>query len=116
MNTPSEFRTIEIDDLDEKLVTTAKHKRIPSLRVDEGAAVDMPQEKASEPEPTHRPKPLMAPRKAISLEVPEYLATELKVAAAKQSVTVRHLVLTALAEAGFRIEPADMDEDGRRLR
>jgi len=116
MNTRSEFCSIEIDAVDEKLVTTAKRKRIPTLSVDGGNTIDTPSKPPTEGETAIRPKPFMSPRKAISLEVPNYLATELKVTAAKQSVTVRHLVLTALAEAGFRIDPADMDEDGRRLR
>ena len=52
----------------------------------------------------------------LSIEVPDYLATDLKIAAARQSVTVRHLVLSALMDAGYDIKAVDMEEDGRRLR
>lgn len=83
---------------------------------------------ASGSEPTHRPGLRMdnhvAPKNAakpsrrrpLSLEVPDYLARELRITAATQGVIVKHLVLRALFKDGYDIDPADMDEDGRRLR
>jgi len=119
MNTPTDFLAIEIDAVDEQLAATATRKRIPVLKigptsqqVDERSDRDAPSKVALQSQPTHRPRR----RKPLSLEVPDYLATELKVAAATQSVTVRHLVLSALVDAGYRVDAVDMDEDGRRLR
>jgi hypothetical protein len=108
------FQPVEIDELDRKLSETAVRKQIPSLKVaDQMVGTQEEAQVANqEAKPVHRP----ASRKPLSLEVPDYLATELKIAAARQSVTIRHLVLTALGQAGYEIQPIDMDEDGRRLR
>lgn len=114
-----DFQPVEIDEVDRKLIDTADRKRIPSI------TVPGIQSRAAAPRDTPVPKepsektsagPRAAPRKPLSLEVPDYLATRLKVDAAQQSVTVRHLVLSALADAGYEIHAVDMDEDGRRLR
>lgn len=108
-----DFKPVEIDELDRKLAETAARKRIPTLTSPEslvvkgGAVAD-----AVGPVP----RSTTARRKPLSLEVPDYLATELKIRAARDSVTVRHLVLTALVDAGYDIKAVDMDEDGRRLR
>jgi len=110
-STPPEFQPVEIDEVDRKLAATAVRKRIPSLNV--SALVP---DKGVQAEPEAQPQVAHAPRKTLSIEVPDYLATELKVKAATQSVTVRHLILTVLAAAGYDINPVDMDEDGRRLR
>lgn len=104
-----DFQPVEIDELDRKLSNTAKRKRIPSLKLD-----TVTEEHADSRH--QQPVSMIAPRKPISLEVPDYLATELKVSAAQRSVTVRHLVLTALAAAGYEIKAVDIDEDGRRYR
>jgi hypothetical protein len=55
-------------------------------------------------------------RRPLSIEVPEYLARELRVKAASDAVTVRYLVLSALVEAGYRVDVSELEEDGRRLR
>ena len=54
--------------------------------------------------------------KAVNFEVPDYAWTELKILAARQQVSVRHIIMTALREKGLPITDADMVEDGRRLR
>jgi hypothetical protein len=54
--------------------------------------------------------------RSIQLVVPEYLFEELGVKAVRRRVTKRFLVLEALAAAGYRVEPVDMEEDGRRRR
>lgn len=108
---PPDFQPVEIDELDRKLSETAARKRIPSMK----ATKVLQSVGSSEPGTSKHPV-LTAPRKPLSLEVPDYLATDLKVKAAQQSVTVRHLVLTALVEAGYDIKAVDMEEDGRRLR
>jgi len=61
---------------------------------------------------------IAAPRRKrpMSLEMPDYLARALKIKAASNAVTVRHLILSALHETGYHVEPEDLEEDGRRLR
>jgi hypothetical protein len=103
--TERSFQPVEIDLLDQKLTETATRKRIPTLNV---ASDDVPA--------GQHPASLSAPRKPLSVEVPDYLATELKVTAAQQSVTVRHLILNALVDAGYDVRAIDREEDGRRLR
>jgi hypothetical protein len=107
------FQPVEIDLLDKKLAETATRKRIPTLHVaaDSAPMDDHPGE-IVQPQPGN----MAAPRKPLSVEVPDYLATALKVAAAQKSVTVRHLILNALVDAGFDVRAIDREEDGRRLR
>lgn len=108
---PTDFQPVEIDELDRKLSETAARKRILSMKATEVM------EAAGSSEPATPKRPLSTTRrKPLSIEVPDYLATDLKIKAAQQSVTVRHLVLTALVEAGYDIKAIDMEEDGRRLR
>ena len=52
----------------------------------------------------------------INFEAPDYLATALKIHAAQERTSVRHVILKALRDGGFAIDDADMIEDGRRLR
>lgn len=113
-DTPAEFRPVEIDELEHRIVQTVARKRIPSLKVEDVTA--KPDEREQGRHGNTKPVLKPSPRKPLSLEVPDYLATRLKVDAAEQSVTVRHLVLSALADAGYDIKAIDMDEDGRRLR
>jgi len=56
------------------------------------------------------------PTRGIQLVVPEYLFEELGMKAVRRRVTKRFLILEALAAAGYRVEPPDMEEDGRRRR
>ena len=142
MTKPSDdFLAIEIDPIDLKLEATARRKRIPTLSPDlgdraSGAATGNraakseklggaqfelePVPKASElipaPEPARRPKHKTARKRPLSLEVPDYLARELKVKAATEAVTVRYLILSALASAGYHVDDDELEEDGRRLR
>jgi len=61
---------------------------------------------------------VMAPPEVskINFEAPHYLATALKIHAARERTSVRHVILKALRDGGFAINDADMIEDGRRLR
>jgi len=44
--------------------------------------------------------------KAVNLELPDYAWTELKIRAAKEQVSVRHIIMTALARDGLtRLSP-----------
>lgn len=63
----------------------------------------------AEPTPRARMKPL-------NVELPDYVWVELKSRAARQMVSVRHVILTLLDEAGIPVAEVDMIEDGRRLR
>ena len=122
-----DFLAIEIDALDDKLAETAMRKRIPSLNLQrpeastdryEGSSDDLSVQQPDvpiDPRPTRRPSQT-GRRRPLSLEVPDYLARELKVKAASDAVTVRFLVLSALGEAGYRIDQDELEEDGRRLR
>jgi len=103
-NNAGGFQPVEIDEVDERLAEVAARKNIPSL---------VAASSAKEPVAS---TPLRAPSKPLTLDVPDYLRVALKVDAARKGVSVRYLVLTALVEQGFDIEPADLMEDGRRLR
>jgi hypothetical protein len=68
---------------------------------------------------TNRPKREATPRsrmKPVNIELPDYAWTDLKIRAAKEQVSVRHIIMAALREQGIVITDADMIEDGRRLR
>lgn len=54
--------------------------------------------------------------KAVNIELPDYAWTELKIRAAKEQVSVRHIIMSALRVQGIAITDIDMIEDGRRLR
>lgn len=54
--------------------------------------------------------------KAVNIELPDYAWTELKIMAAKEQVSVRHIVMMALKARGIEISDFDLIEDGRRLR
>ncbi len=73
--------------------------------------------------PVARPEPtaadLATPRsemKSLNLELPAYVWTELKIRAAQQQTSLKHVVMSALRKDGVTIQDADMIEDGRRLR
>ncbi|PPC98070.1 MAG: hypothetical protein CTY31_14175 [Hyphomicrobium sp.] len=48
--------------------------------------------------------------------LPDYALLELKTRAARERVSVNHILMKALTLAGIPIRPEDMIEDGRRLR
>lgn len=54
--------------------------------------------------------------KSLNIELPDYTWTDLKIRAAREQVSVRHIIMSALKEQGIEISEADMIEDGRRLR
>ncbi len=53
---------------------------------------------------------------ALKFDVPDEVWTALKMEAIKRRVTVRYLVLEALARVGYAVNLATVPEDGRRLR
>ncbi len=75
-----------------------------------------PQAPAAAPPPA---RPATAPRPAersMQFVMPDYLFEELGHKAVGRRVTKRYLLLEALAQAGYRVDEADMVEDGRRRR
>jgi hypothetical protein len=54
--------------------------------------------------------------KTVNLELPDYVWTELKIRAAHQQTSLKHVVMKALVADGVTIDARDMIEDGRRLR
>ena len=119
------FQSVEIDLIDRRLDVQAAEKGIPTLMV---SKVE-PSEPAAEAAPAippaalepRRPKsaPKSTPRakmKTLNIEVPDYAWMALKMRHAKEMVSVRYLVLTALREIGIEINEVDMIEDGRRYR
>lgn len=54
--------------------------------------------------------------KSLNLQLPGYVWTDLKIRAAQQQVSLRHVVMSALRKDGITIRDEDMIEDGRRLR
>jgi formate-dependent phosphoribosylglycinamide formyltransferase (GAR transformylase) len=54
--------------------------------------------------------------KSLNLELPGYVWTELKIRAAQRQTSLKHVVMSAMVRDGISIQPADMIEDGRRLR
>jgi hypothetical protein len=52
----------------------------------------------------------------VKAGIPDYALIELKTRALTEKVSLNHLLLAALKQAGIHIRDADMIEDGRRLR
>jgi hypothetical protein len=90
----------------------------PEARAEEPAA---PLVEAAAPAaaPTaQEPKAPLAPAKgtALKFEVPDPVWTALRQEALNRRVTVKYLVLEALAAKGYNVDLAAVPEDGRRLR
>jgi hypothetical protein len=71
------------------------------------------------PQPsTQPPKSPIAPSKssALKFEVPDEVWLALRQEALNRRVTVKYLVLEALAAKGYNVDLAAVPEDGRRLR
>ncbi|WP_042692186.1 hypothetical protein [Azospirillum sp. B506] len=89
------------DVLAQRIAEAATQRGIPSLT----------------PTPPPSPAPASAgTRRPIKIEVSDPLFEALTVAAARQKVTKRYLILSALRDAGYPVEDTDFQEDGRRLR
>lgn len=66
--------------------------------------------------PAPEPTVARAPLASLRIEVPAYLDDELTQKAASQRVTKQYLVLTALRQAGYHIDDADIVADKRKAR
>jgi len=124
------FQSVELDPMDLRLEAKAVEKGIPTLVT--------PKPEAAEVQVTHEaPREALTPRavphkagrvgpsnkstprarmKTLNIEVPDYAWISIKMRAAQQMVSVRHIIMTALKEQGIDIKDVDMIEDGRRLR
>lgn len=80
------------------------------------AQAEPPSEK-SQPT-TQAPKAPLAPVKgtALKFEVPDVVWTALRQEALNRRVTVKYLVLEALAAKGYSVDLSAVPEDGRRIR
>lgn len=114
------FMSIMPDIDDVAIEAVARAKGVPSLSAPEpqpGVAVGAGgpdadnDDAASDHGPT--PRSRMAYIKAC---LPDYAVLDLRTRAAREKVSLNHVILTALAAAGIAIRPEDMIEDGRRLR
>lgn len=69
-----------------------------------------------EPRPARQAKPTASGGAAVlKLDIPEALWTTLRIEAVNRRITVKYLVLEALAKQGY-VDLAEFHEDGRRLR
>ena len=88
------------------------------------AAPASPVEKSAraKPTPTRRGSPSARPVEALKhgpslkFSIPDDVWSELRMEALKRRVTVRFLVLEALAAKGYAIDLDEIPEDGRRIR
>jgi len=115
------------NDLDAELERLARDKGVGALVKprEPGAG----QGASATPAPKQKPAPVeegavvaeraATPRsrmKALSVELPDYVWTDLKIRAAHGQTSVRHVIMSALQAYGVSIGEADMIEDGRRIR
>lgn len=123
------FQAVEIDGIDERLEAQAAEKGIPTLvtpKADVAATAEPGIATAHAVIAKGTTKtgraggPAAAtPRgrmKTLNVEVPDYAWIEIKMRAAREMVSVRHVIMAALQANGIAINDADMIEDGRRLR
>lgn len=79
----------------------------------------VPRSSRSRPVPAAPEDNLPTPRarmKPLNVELPDYVWIELKSRAAREMVSVRHIIMTLLQDSGIAIAEVDLIEDGRRLR
>lgn len=112
------FMPLDSDIDDDKLEQLAEAKGVAKLvkpasdEAGEGSS-PTPKRKASPAAKDATPRERM---KTINLELPDYVWTDLKIRAAKEQVSLRHIVMTALKSYGVEIAESDMIQDGRRMR
>lgn len=107
-------------DIDDKLENLARDKGVgtmikpePASRAGEGPAKVQASPKAVVIAPQATPRDRM---KNVSLDLPDYAWTEVKIRAARDQTSMRYIIMKALKESGITIKDADMIEDGRAVR
>ena len=120
--TRAPFMPVTPDVDDDRLERLASSKGVGALVRPQPAGISAGQagdtHKAAAPETVSNAE-AATPRarmKTINLELPDYVWTDLKIRSAKEQVSVRHIIMTALKGQGVDIRDVDMIEDGRRLR
>lgn len=110
-------------DIDDSLEQLARQKGVGVMvkpeKEEQGPKAALPPEPSPRPKKAQQPAEEATPRsqmKTVNMELPLYVWTDLKIRAAHQQTSVRHIIMTALKAAGVEIAEADMIEDGRRLR
>lgn len=117
--TRAPFMSITPDVDDDKLEKLAAEKGVGALvkPVANGAGEERPvaasKPKAEQATDAGTPRSEM---KSLNLELPAYVWTELKIRAAQEQTSLKHVVMKALVKDGVTIKKTDMIEDGRRLR
>lgn len=120
------FQSVELDPIDLRLEAKAVEMGIPTLVT---TKLETPEEaiiaavtttprvvrKTSRAGASAQSTP-RARMKPLNIEVPDYAWIAIKMRAAQQMVSVRHIIMSALKADGIQIKDADMVEDGRRLR
>lgn len=120
------FQSVELDPIDQRLEAKAVEKGIPTLvvRKPEAEAKASPQAEvqsaSNAPKKASRAGGVAAtPRermKPLNVEVPDYTWISIKMRAAQEMSSVRHVIMMALKKDGIEIREIDIIEDGRRLR
>lgn len=117
MSTSRQFKPLKAaEPSDADLQAFADRRGMPSLKaVDKPAensarAVSAPSVATTETDTTE------VETTRLAIEVPLYLADQLKRRALDQRCSTRYILLQAIRDAGFEINEADLITDGRRVR
>jgi len=112
MSTSRGFKPLaSIAASDAELDAFVARKGVPALN----HSVPAPAVTAQAPSPLALVKPSAVLRR-VTLDLPEYVVDQLHDRARSARCTTRHVIMTALQEAGVSINDDDMISDGRRLR
>lgn len=108
------------DDIDALVDDVARRRGIPSLKVPDNPAAPVAPVSLPALQPIAAPSAMAAEDSSTGRHVkvwcPDYLLDELFLKARERRVTLNFLVVEALSKSGYRVEPADLIPDGRRLR
>ncbi len=108
MTTARHFKAIAaVEPSDHEIEAFAKGRGVPVIR-----AVEQP---PVQPQATSSTEPAV-PSTRVGLDIPLYLADELKIRAVKERCSTRFLILKAIQAAGYRVDDNDLIADGRRTR
>lgn len=112
MSTPLNFKPIAAPmPSDEQLDAFMNRKGVPTLQ-----PAQAPKPEAKTPTLVAVKPQSRAVSRRMALEIPEYVLDQIQDRARAGRCTARHVVMTALREAGITINDDDMISDGRRLR
>lgn len=117
------------EDLDTKIETLAREKGVSTLvkpgQAEQGPSPINPSPVVAAPVRSLAPTaetsafdaaPARTPMKTLNVELPDYVWTALKIRAAEQKASVRHVIMTALRRDGVAINEIDMMDASLRTR